>query len=83
MFGIEPGIHALTTMQDLRIGRPGRKPGRDGLREEMMANISAQMVKELRTEYEVGDTQALKATVGRLRNIDGVFDAYRVTPGAG
>jgi guanosine-3',5'-bis(diphosphate) 3'-pyrophosphohydrolase len=30
---------------------------------------------------EVGDTQALKATVGRLRNIDGVFDAYRVTPG--
>jgi len=30
---------------------------------------------------EVGDTQALKATVGRLRNIEGVFDAYRVTPG--
>jgi len=25
----------------------------------------------------------LKATIGRLRNIDGVFDAYRVTPGAG
>jgi guanosine-3',5'-bis(diphosphate) 3'-pyrophosphohydrolase len=32
---------------------------------------------------EVADTQILKATVGRLRNIDGVFDAYRVTPGAG
>ncbi len=32
---------------------------------------------------EVADTQALKATIGRLRNIDGVFDAFRVTPGAG
>ncbi len=31
---------------------------------------------------EVGDTQALKATIGRLRGIDGVFDAYRVTPSA-
>ena len=29
---------------------------------------------------EVADTQALKATVTRLRNIEGVFDAYRVTP---
>jgi GTP pyrophosphokinase len=32
---------------------------------------------------EVADTQALKATIGRLRNIEGVFDAFRVTPGAG
>jgi len=32
---------------------------------------------------EVGDTRALKATITRLRNIDSVFDAYRVTPGAG
>ena len=32
---------------------------------------------------EVADTHALKATIGKLRNIDGVFDAYRVTPGAG
>lgn len=31
---------------------------------------------------EVGDTQVLKATVARLRNVDGVFDAYRVTPSA-
>ncbi len=29
---------------------------------------------------EVGDTQALKACVQRLRNIDSVFDAYRITP---
>ncbi len=32
---------------------------------------------------EVADTAALKATVSRLRNIEGVFDAYRVIPGAG
>jgi GTP pyrophosphokinase len=32
---------------------------------------------------EVGDTRALDQTISRLRNIDAVFDAYRVTPGAG
>jgi len=31
---------------------------------------------------EVGDTQALKSCINRLRNIDSVFDAYRVTPNA-
>jgi hypothetical protein len=30
----------------------------------------------------VGHTQALKAFVSRLRNIESVFDAYRVTPTA-
>jgi GTP pyrophosphokinase len=29
---------------------------------------------------EVGDTGALKACIQRLRNIDSVFDAYRITP---
>ena len=42
--------------------------------------VTSPMVKN-RFVLEVADTQALKATVGRLRNIDGVFDAYRVTPG--
>ena len=32
---------------------------------------------------EVPDTQGLKQAVQRLRNIEGVFDAYRITPGAG
>jgi GTP pyrophosphokinase len=32
---------------------------------------------------EVGDTQTLKLTINRLRNIEAVFDAYRVTPGGG
>ena len=31
---------------------------------------------------EVGDTQALKAAINRLRAIDSVFDAYRVIPPA-
>jgi len=30
---------------------------------------------------EVADTQALKQIVGKLRNVEGVFDAYRITPG--
>jgi guanosine-3',5'-bis(diphosphate) 3'-pyrophosphohydrolase len=37
------------------------------------------MVKN-RFVVEVGDTQALKMCIQRLRNIDSVFDAYRVTP---
>jgi len=37
------------------------------------------MVKN-RFVVEVGDTQALKACIHRLRNVDSVFDAYRVTP---
>jgi guanosine-3',5'-bis(diphosphate) 3'-pyrophosphohydrolase len=44
--------------------------------------VQSPMVKN-RFVVEVPDTQALKGTVGRLRNIEGVFDAYRVTPGAG
>ncbi len=37
------------------------------------------MVKN-RFVVEVPDTQALKQTITRLRNIEAVFDAYRVTP---
>jgi GTP pyrophosphokinase len=37
------------------------------------------MVKN-RFVLEMGDTSVLKATISRLRNIDSVFDAYRVTP---
>jgi GTP pyrophosphokinase len=44
--------------------------------------VSPPMVQN-RFVVEVVDTQSLKATVGRLRNIDSVFDAYRITPGAG
>jgi GTP pyrophosphokinase len=32
---------------------------------------------------EVGDTRTLDQAINRLRNIDAVFDAYRVTPGGG
>ena len=29
---------------------------------------------------EVGDVKALRGLLTSLRNVDGVFDAYRVTP---
>ena len=38
------------------------------------------MVKN-RFVVEVGDTTSLKNCVTRLRNVDSVFDAYRVVPG--
>jgi guanosine-3',5'-bis(diphosphate) 3'-pyrophosphohydrolase len=41
--------------------------------------VSHPMVRN-RFVIEVGDTQALKSTINRLRSIDAVFDAYRVTP---
>jgi guanosine-3',5'-bis(diphosphate) 3'-pyrophosphohydrolase len=40
------------------------------------------MVKN-RFVIEVADTHALKGAITRMRNIESVFDAYRVTPGAG
>jgi GTP pyrophosphokinase len=48
---------------------------------EARCTVVHPMVKN-RFVVEVGDTQALKACVQRLRNIDSVFDAYRVTPTA-
>jgi GTP pyrophosphokinase len=41
--------------------------------------VSPPMVKN-RFVVEVGDTSALKGAITRLRNVDSVFDAYRVTP---
>ncbi len=46
---------------------------------EARCTVVHPMVKN-RFVVEVGDTQALKACIQRLRNIDSVFDAYRVTP---
>jgi guanosine-3',5'-bis(diphosphate) 3'-pyrophosphohydrolase len=43
--------------------------------------VSHPMVRD-RFVVEVGDTRTLDQAVSRLRNIDAVFDAYRVTPGA-
>jgi GTP diphosphokinase / guanosine-3',5'-bis(diphosphate) 3'-diphosphatase len=43
--------------------------------------VTAPMVQN-RFVVEVGDTAVLKNCISRLRNIDGVFDAYRVTPTA-
>src|SRR5215218_38886 len=48
---------------------------------EARCTVVHPMVKN-RFVVEVGDTQALKNCIQRLRNIDSVFDAYRVTPTA-
>jgi GTP diphosphokinase / guanosine-3',5'-bis(diphosphate) 3'-diphosphatase len=44
--------------------------------------VSPPMVRN-RFVVEVTDTQSIKQTIAKLRNIDAVFDAYRVTPGGG
>jgi GTP diphosphokinase / guanosine-3',5'-bis(diphosphate) 3'-diphosphatase len=49
---------------------------------EARCTVTDQMVRN-RFVVEVGDTQALDGAVSRLRNIDAVFDAYRVTPSGG
>jgi GTP pyrophosphokinase len=41
--------------------------------------VTHPMVKN-RFVVEVGDAATLKSTISRLRGIDAVFDAYRVTP---
>ena len=49
---------------------------------EAYCSVQHPMVKN-RFVIEVGDTQALKIAINRLRSIDSVFDAYRVTPSGG
>ncbi len=49
---------------------------------EARCTVSHPMVRN-RFVVEVGDTRALDASISRLRQIDAVFDAYRVTPTGG
>jgi len=49
---------------------------------EARCTVSQPMVRN-RFVVEVGDTHVLDAAVNRLRNIDAVFDAYRITPTGG
>jgi GTP pyrophosphokinase len=46
---------------------------------EARCTVVHPMVKN-RFVVEVGDTQSLKTAITRLRNIESVFDAYRITP---
>ena len=46
---------------------------------EARCTVVHPMVKN-RFVLEVGDTQSLKTCITRLRNIESVFDAYRITP---
>jgi GTP pyrophosphokinase len=49
---------------------------------EARCSSTPPMIKN-RFVIEVPDTKTLDATINRLRSIESVFDAYRVTPGAG
>ncbi len=49
---------------------------------EARCTVNHPMVRN-RFVVEVGDTRTLDQAINRLRNIDAVFDAYRVTPRAG
>jgi GTP pyrophosphokinase len=49
---------------------------------EISGMVNHPMVRD-KFVVEVGDTRTLDQAINRLRNIEGVFDAYRVTPGAG
>ncbi|MGH2859909.1 MAG: RelA/SpoT family protein [Solirubrobacteraceae bacterium] len=48
---------------------------------EARCTVSDPMIRN-QFVVEVGDTRTLDQAITRLRNIDNVFDAYRVTPGA-
>ena len=48
---------------------------------EARCTVSPPMIRN-QFVVEVGDTRTLDQAITRLRNIDNVFDAYRVTPGA-
>jgi GTP pyrophosphokinase len=48
---------------------------------EASCTVRHPMVKN-RFVVEVGDTQQLKQAITRLRHVESVFDAYRVTPGS-
>ena len=45
--------------------------------------LSAPPMVKNRFVIEVADSHALKSAISKLRNVESVFDAYRVTPGAG
>jgi guanosine-3',5'-bis(diphosphate) 3'-pyrophosphohydrolase len=45
-----------------------------------LCTVDDQMART-RFTVELGDIDALRGLIGALRNVDGVFDAYRVTPG--
>jgi GTP pyrophosphokinase len=47
---------------------------------EIAGVVNHPMVRD-KFVVEVGDTRTLDQAINRLRNIDAVFDAYRVTPG--
>ena len=82
-----PKQTAPTGMAVARIGNVGLRVGdavfmmADEVAEIDVLSPSSRGGTTVSFVIEVPDTQTLKLTVNRLRNIDSVFDAYRVTPG--
>ena len=71
--GVEP-----TTIRLL--GRPARTFAEHGANiVEYGGHVEDQMAKNWYVA-EVGDIKALRGLLNSLRNVDSVFDAYRVTP---
>ena len=79
----------MNSMIGLIFSSPSRLPGSSRTFAEAGINIveARCLVQHPMTRnrfvIEVGDTQALKAAINRLRSIDSVFDAYRVIPAGG
>ena len=48
-----------------------------------LTNTSPDRVSKMRFEFELGDPSHLEAILSGLRQIDSVYDAYRVLPGGG
>ena len=57
----------------------GRSPSTARTSSATAASVEDQLAKNWYV-VEVGDIKALRSLLSTLRNIDGVFDAYRVTP---
>jgi GTP pyrophosphokinase len=40
-------------------------------------------ISKMRFDFELGDPSHLESVVGGIKQIDGIYDAYRVLPGKG
>ncbi len=71
------------------LDRPGLLGDVSGVLAEHKVNIIACNMKtdrdrmaSMRFECELGDPSHLDAVLGRIRSVDGVYQSYRVLPGA-
>ena len=58
-----------------------RTVGRMG--EDTTTNTGTDRVARLRFDFELSDASQLDAMLSSIKNIDSVYDAYRILPGGG